>query len=69
MKFFKENNKLILEDGDQIDIYLSNRKKANLHIECKNNTILIDEVSEKRIKEIKIEQEQLAIMNKHNRKK
>jgi len=71
MQFILKNNdkKLILENGDVIEIQLSNKKSSNLHIECRNNMILIDEVSDKRIKEIKIEQEQLAIMNKHNQKK
>lgn len=70
MEIIKEENKTIavLKDGDILEVQTLQGNPIHIEIKCIDGTFLIDEVTIKRIKEVKMEQEQLEILRKRNRK-
>ena len=59
----KEKKFIILKDKEKIEIMTLKGNPIRIQIECQDGTFLVDEVTQKRIKEIKMEQEQIKQMN------
>ncbi|HIQ93803.1 TPA: hypothetical protein IAB29_01535 [Candidatus Ventrenecus stercoripullorum] len=66
MKYIKDNNTLYLSNGDFIIVKSENQKKYSVKIECSDGIIIIDNIPEKRIKELALEQEQVVTLKKYN---
>jgi len=60
---------VVLKDGDILEVQTLQGNPLHIEIKCINGSFLIDEVTIKRIKEVKLEQEQLDILLKESRKK
>lgn len=71
MEFIKEDEKTIaiLKDGDVLEVQTLQGNPLHISIKCIDGTFLVDEITVKRIKEIKMEQEQLEILRKRNQKR
>lgn len=69
MKIIKEDTKTIaiLKDGDILEVETMQGNPIHIEIKCIDGSFLVDEVTVKRIKEVKMEQEQLEILRKNNR--
>ena len=61
MKIIEKNKKttIILQDGDILSIQTLKANPVQIEIQCHDGTIIVDEVTSTRIKEIKEEQNQL----------
>ena len=69
MKYIEKENLLYLSENDYIMIKYQQKKNESILIECINDILNVDNVSEKRIKELNMEQEQLVILKNLNKKK
>ncbi|HIR74100.1 TPA: hypothetical protein IAB95_01200 [Candidatus Ventrenecus avicola] len=68
MKIIEENKKkiIILDTNEEIEVKTLKRNPISIIIKEKDGTLLIDEVSAKRIKEIALEEEQVKILKEYN---
>jgi len=58
-----ENGKTaILNDGDILEVKTLKGNPLTIQIKCEDGVLFVDEITEHRIKELKIEQEQKEIM-------
>ena len=65
-----ENGKtVILKDGEELEVKTMSGNPLRIQIKCNDGVLLVDEITERRIKELKIEQEQTEIMNALQEKK
>ena len=64
MKIVEENKRkiIILETNEEIEIKTLKRNPISIIIKEADGTLLVDEVSSKRIKEIALEEEQVKIL-------
>lgn len=68
MKVVEENKRkiIILETNEEIEIKTLKRNPISIIIKEADGTLLVDEVSSKRIKEIALEEEQVKILKERN---
>ena len=68
MKIVEENKRkiIILETNEEIEIKTLKRNPIPIIIKEADGTLLVDEVSSKRIKEIALEEEQVKILKERN---
>lgn len=68
MKIVEENKRkiIILETNEEIEIKTLKRNPISIIIKEADGTLLVDEVSSKRIKEIALEEEQVKILKERN---
>ena len=68
MKIVEENKRkiIILETNEEIEIKTLKRNPISIIIKETDGTLLVDEVSSKRIKEIALEEEQVKILKERN---
>ena len=68
MKKVEENKRkiIILETNEEIEIKTLKRNPISIIIKEADGTLLVDEVSSKRIKEIALEEEQVKILKERN---
>jgi len=59
----KNGKEITMQDGEILHIHMLG-KEANICIECKHDNLVIEDITDERIKELKVEQEQLQILNK-----
>ena len=71
MRIIEENKKktVVLDDGDLLYVKTLKGNPLTLKIECNDGRIYVDEVLSKRIKEIRMEQQQLEALNRYNHAK
>lgn len=71
MEIIKEETKTIavLKDGDVLEVQTLQGNPIHIEIKCVDGSFLVDEVTVKRIREVKMEQEQLEILRQHNKNK
>lgn len=71
MEIIKEEKKTIavLRDGDILEVQTMKGNPIRIEIKCVDGSFLVDEVTFKRIKEVKMEQEQLEILRQNNKNK
>lgn len=61
---YEKKCRIILEDGEVLEIQTLKRNPICIQIQCENGTLLVDEIPIKKIDEIKIEKEHTAILKK-----
>ena len=68
MRIVEENKRkiIILETNEEIEIKTLKRNPISIIIKEADGTLLVDEVSSKRIKEIALEEEQVKILKERN---
>ena len=68
MKIIEENKKkiIILDTNEEIEVKTLKRNPISIIIKEADGTLLVDEVSSKRIKEIALEEEQVKILKERN---
>lgn len=64
----KDVTQIILKDKEKVEIMTLKGNPLRIQIECKDGTLLVDEISPKRIKEIKVEEEQIKRMKELEKK-
>ena len=67
VKEIEEKNKkvIFLDEGDVLEVKTLFKNRVNIHIECKNNALYVEDILEQRIQQIKLEQEQLEKLKKN----
>ena len=62
MKIIEEDKKKIiyLDNEEELEIKTLFNSKIILHISCKNHTLYVEDIVEKRIQQLRLEQEQIS---------
>lgn len=61
---YEKKCRIILEDGEILEIQTLKRNPVCIQIQCDNGTLLVDEIPIKKIDEIKMEKEHKTILKK-----
>ena len=70
MKIVEEKEKkiIVLDEGDVIEVKTLKGNPLLLRVECQEGCLLVDEINIKRIKEIGIEEVELAKLKQYNQR-
>lgn len=70
MKIIEENGQQViyLQEGDNIFVKTMFKNPYTMNIKCLNHSLFINDIIDKRLKEIQIEQEELKKMREQNKK-
>ena len=55
----KHNKVIVLREGEEITVKTLYKNKVNIQIKCKDHSLYVLDIEDKRLKQIKTEQEQL----------